>query len=72
MISTSGGLDVGGRHRAFAADFQAHARLLAADQLQAHLLHLQHDLGDVLAHARDFGELVVHVRDAHRRDRRAG
>ena len=38
---------------------------------EAHLLQVQHDVGDVLAHARDRRELVQHAVDPDRGDRRA-
>ena len=38
---------------------------------QPDLFQVQHDVGDVLHHARDRRELVQHAADLHRRDRRA-
>src|SRR5439155_22959608 len=62
---------VGSRDRARAALDEPELDRMAREALQAELLDVQDDLGDVLLDARDRRELLVHVADLDRRDRRS-
>ncbi len=65
------GLDLAGPHLARPGGAQAHPLRPLAMHAQADALDVQHDVGDVLEHARQRGELVQHALDLHRGDRRA-
>ena len=71
-ISTRGPVtDVGRRDVALALDSMRAVSRHVVVQLDAHLLQVEDDVGDVLAHTRQRRELVQDALDAHRGDRRA-
>ena len=63
--------DVGGRDRARAALDEAELDRVGGEALEAELLDVQDDLGDVLLDPGDRGELLVDVADLDRGDRGA-
>jgi hypothetical protein len=65
------GLDVAGGHGARALLLHDHALGAFALHLDRDVLDVEHDVGDVLAHARDRGEFVQHAVDMHRLHGRA-
>ena len=62
---------VAGRHFARALLAQRQALGTFGMHAQRDLLHVEHDVGDVFAHARDGGEFVQHALDLDRGDGRA-
>jgi hypothetical protein len=64
-------LDVAGRDRARAGLLHHHALRALALHLDGDVLDVEHDVGDVLAHAGDRRELVQHAIDVHRLHGRA-
>src|SRR5690606_23898355 len=60
-----------GEHFPLLVDVKAQRRRSIGVQLDAQLLDVQNDLGDVFQHTLDRGKLVDHAINAHPRDRRA-
>ena len=70
-VDVVAGLDLAGAHLARAGGGQRHPLRPFAVHPQRELLDVQHDVGDVLAHAGDAAEFVQHAVDLHRGHRGA-
>jgi hypothetical protein len=70
-LDVAGDLDVAGRHRARALLGEGEALGALTAHLQGDFLHVQHQVGDVLAHAGERGEFVQNAVDLDCRHCRA-